>query len=81
MPVERPFKAPRLVNPLHDAVRAAAAQLDAAVDKFEQVELQYADFQVSKKKQYGKALHRWLSGCISCGTDPASAALAGHEDG
>ena len=57
VPVERPFKAPRLVHPSHDAVRAAAAQLDAAVDKFEQVELQYADFQ-KKSKALVKRLHK-----------------------
>ena len=45
VPVERPFKAPCLVDHSHDAVRAAAEWLDAAVDRFEKIELQYNNFQ------------------------------------
>ena len=45
VPVERPLKAPRPVDQSHDAVRAAAESLDAAVDRFEQIELQYNNFQ------------------------------------
>ena len=52
-PVERPLKAPCLVDQSYDAVRAAAEWLDAAVDRFEKIELQYNNFQKEEHRDHG----------------------------